>query len=78
LRGLVEHQQPRSQRHAEGDLDPTLIAVRKIADKLVRTVLQAELLENGASATATIATPPKTVDFLSMSSSGYKLMVTRR
>src|SRR3984893_5458322 len=49
LRGLVEHQQPGSERHADGDLDPALIAMGEISNELVRPLLQPELLENGSS-----------------------------
>src|SRR6516162_5308328 len=49
LRGLVEHQQPGSKRHADGDLDPALIAMRQTSNELVRPLLQPELLKNGSS-----------------------------
>src|SRR5262249_17432044 len=50
LRGLVEHQQPWFKRHADGNLDPALVAMGEISSELVRALLQAELLENGPSA----------------------------
>src|SRR5262245_4320479 len=50
LRGLVEHQQPGFKRHADGNLDPALVAMGEISSELVRALLQAELLENGPSA----------------------------
>src|SRR5215467_11773331 len=50
LRGLVKHQQSGSERHADGDLDPALIAMRQVSDEVVRALLQPELLENRASA----------------------------
>ena len=50
MRGLVEHQQSGFERHADGDLDPALIAVRQISNELVRALLQPELLENRSSA----------------------------
>src|SRR5262249_58612569 len=45
-----KHQQAVAERHADGDLDPALIAVRQIPNKLVRARLQPELLENRSSA----------------------------
>src|SRR5215470_18908267 len=50
LRGLVKHQQSGSERHTDGDLDPALIAMGEISNKLVRVLLQPELLENRSSA----------------------------
>src|SRR5262252_5154371 len=50
LRGLVQHQHPGSKRHADGDLDPALVAMREISNELVRALLQTELLENGSRA----------------------------
>src|SRR5262249_1677946 len=50
LRGLVKHQQSGPERHADGDLDPALIAVRQISNELVHALLQPELLENRSSA----------------------------
>src|SRR5688572_11722245 len=46
LRRLVKHQELGPKRHAEGNLDPPLIAVREITYKLIRVFLQFEFFND--------------------------------
>ena len=45
LRRLVQHQDLGLERHADRDLDPALIAVGKVADQLIRIVVDTAFLE---------------------------------